>query len=83
MKRNVTLIMLVVGILIILISGTKVAEWASAQPSTVKHAPARSVGEAPFEVDFPEGTATPSAECGECHQAIYREYYYGFGTDLS
>ena len=24
--------------------------------------------------DFPKGTATPSAECGACHQAIYREY---------
>ena len=32
--------------------------------------------------DFPEGTATPSAECGECHQAIYREYAFGFGSDI-
>ena len=33
--------------------------------------------------DFPQGTATPSAECGECHQAIYREYAFGFGSDIS
>jgi hypothetical protein len=33
--------------------------------------------------DFPQGTATPSAECGECHQAIYREYAFGFGTDAA
>src|SRR6266496_4169020 len=32
--------------------------------------------------DFPKGTATPSEECGTCHQAIYREFAYGFGADL-
>jgi nitrate/TMAO reductase-like tetraheme cytochrome c subunit len=32
--------------------------------------------------DFPQGTATPSAECGACHQAIYREYAQGFGSDM-
>jgi nitrate/TMAO reductase-like tetraheme cytochrome c subunit len=32
--------------------------------------------------DFPKGTATPSAECGACHQAIYREYAGGFGSDM-
>jgi nitrate/TMAO reductase-like tetraheme cytochrome c subunit len=32
--------------------------------------------------DFPKGTATPSAECGLCHQAIYREYSEGFGSDM-
>ena len=32
---------------------------------------------------FPEGTATPSSVCGECHLAIYREYAFGFGTDLT
>ena len=32
--------------------------------------------------DFPRGTATPSAECGACHQAIYREYAEGFGSDM-
>jgi len=33
--------------------------------------------------DFPQGTGTPSAECGECHQAIYREYAFGFGADVA
>ncbi len=32
--------------------------------------------------DFPKGTATPSSECGACHQAIYREYAEGFGSDM-
>jgi hypothetical protein len=32
--------------------------------------------------DFPQGTATPAAECGACHQAIYREYAKGFGSDM-
>ncbi|HEX9399924.1 MAG TPA: hypothetical protein VF912_07435, partial [Anaeromyxobacter sp.] len=32
--------------------------------------------------DFPQGTATPAAECGACHQAIYREYSQGFGSDM-
>lgn len=32
--------------------------------------------------DFPKGTATPSADCGACHQAIYREYAEGFGSDM-
>ncbi len=31
---------------------------------------------------FPQGTATPSALCGACHKAIYREYSEGFGADL-
>ena len=32
-------------------------------------------------VKFPQGTATPSEVCGECHKAIYREYAFGFGDD--
>src|SRR6266699_1640452 len=31
---------------------------------------------------FPLGAATPSEVCGECHQAIYREFTTGFGSDL-
>lgn len=34
------------------------------------------------ELKFPEGAATPSATCGECHQAIYREFAFGFGSDI-
>src|SRR5262249_13245106 len=33
-------------------------------------------------VDFPMSTATPSEECGVCHEAIYREFALGFGADL-
>ena len=32
---------------------------------------------------YPLGTATPSEDCGVCHQAIYREYAFGFGSDLA
>jgi len=31
---------------------------------------------------FPEGTATPSETCGVCHKAIYREFAFGFGSDI-
>lgn len=34
------------------------------------------------EVSFPEGTATPSETCGVCHQAIHREFAFGFGSDI-
>lgn len=34
------------------------------------------------QMEFPEGTATPSETCGACHQAIYREFAFGFGSDL-
>lgn len=32
--------------------------------------------------DFPQGTATPSVVCGQCHKAIYKEFALGFGSDL-
>lgn len=31
---------------------------------------------------FPEGTATPAETCGGCHKAIYREFAFGFGSDI-
>lgn len=31
---------------------------------------------------FPQGTATPSETCGACHKAIYREFAFGFGSDI-
>jgi nitrate/TMAO reductase-like tetraheme cytochrome c subunit len=34
------------------------------------------------EIPFPEGTSTPSKTCGACHQAIYREFSFGFGSDI-
>ena len=33
-------------------------------------------------MSFPEGTATPSETCGGCHKAIYREFAFGFGSDI-
>ncbi|HMK61188.1 MAG TPA: hypothetical protein VK452_08600 [Dissulfurispiraceae bacterium] len=31
---------------------------------------------------FPSGTATSSEVCGTCHISIYREFAYGFGSDM-
>lgn len=62
-------------IAVILLSGC-----AGIQP-TVKFQP--KPGEQPITPSqWPLGTATPSEECGVCHQAIYREYAFGFGADL-
>ncbi len=33
-------------------------------------------------VTFPEGTATSAETCGACHKAIYREFAFGFGSDI-
>jgi len=33
-------------------------------------------------MSFPEGTATSSETCGACHKAIYREFAFGFGSDI-
>lgn len=33
-------------------------------------------------MEFPEGTATTSESCGACHMAIYREFAFGFGSDI-
>lgn len=31
---------------------------------------------------FPQGTATSSETCGNCHKAIYNEFAHGFGADI-
>lgn len=49
----------------------------AAQPAAPPAAPAVTPSK-----DFPLGTATPAADCGACHQAIYREYAQGFGSDM-
>jgi nitrate/TMAO reductase-like tetraheme cytochrome c subunit len=41
-----------------------------------------SPAQGPPSPEFPQGTATPSEACGACHQAIYREFATGFGSDL-
>lgn len=33
-------------------------------------------------MQFPQGTATPSETCGACHQAIYKEFSEGAGSDM-
>lgn len=48
------------------------------QPSNSKQPQASTT----VSADFPMGTATPSEECGACHEAIYREFALGFGGDL-
>ncbi|WP_242342897.1 NapC/NirT family cytochrome c [Anaeromyxobacter terrae] len=53
------------------------ASAAPAAPPIAPAAPAITPSK-----DFPKGTATPSADCGACHQAIYREYAEGFGSDM-
>jgi len=59
------------------------AGWAVAQSAEIKKRTTPMKQASAKELDFPKGTATPSVECGECHQAIYREYAFGFGTDLT
>lgn len=44
--------------------------------------PAATAPAASTAPEFPLGTATPSELCGACHQAIYREFATGFGSDL-
>jgi hypothetical protein len=53
---------------------------AAGLPRTALVAPKK---EAESKVTFPLGTATPSAVCGECHAAIYREFAHGFGSDIN
>src|SRR5512133_1501235 len=71
---------------IVLLALALVAGSATAQTPPPAAAPAAPAPPAPAAVtpskDFPQGTATPSADCGACHQAIYREYAEGFGGDL-
>lgn len=33
-------------------------------------------------MSFPDGTSTSSKSCGVCHKAIYREFAFGFGSDI-
>ncbi len=41
-----------------------------------------SAGAGAEGMSFPEGTATPAIKCGACHKAIYREFAFGFGSDI-
>ena len=72
-------LLMIVGTLALVYLEKSVAQ-AQQQPAATdtKKSPAAAKSK-----DFPQGTATPSAECGECHQAIYREYAFGFGSDIT
>jgi nitrate/TMAO reductase-like tetraheme cytochrome c subunit len=43
---------------------------------------AQQASKTPAPPELTKGTATSSEECGACHQAIYREFQYGFGGDV-
>lgn len=65
-----------------ILSSHQVLSTAAEQPhveSLTKEANATTGAAAP---DFPQGTATPAEACGVCHKAIYREFAFGFGSDL-
>ena len=83
MKRPaiiVLAILVTIGILIHLYWGDRFSVRAHQQLAATDAKKPATVTQAR---DFPEGTGTPSAACGECHQAIYREYAFGFGTDVA
>ncbi len=62
------------------------ASWFIAPPTVPAQGAQPTAPRAATELvpsrDFPKGTATPAAECGACHRAIYREYAEGFGSDM-
>ena len=68
----------VAGVALAQVSGRAVAQTAETKKQAVQ-----GKLQSGTELTFPKGTGTPSVECGECHQAIYREYAFGFGTDLA
>lgn len=75
------------AVLLALAASTGQAQTPSppAAPPGAAPPPAAAAPAAPVltpSKDFPKGTATPSADCGACHQAIYREYAEGFGSDM-
>jgi hypothetical protein len=72
------LCVVVAGVALVQVAGRAAAQTAETKKRAVQGKPQSGA-----ELDFPKGTATPPVECGECHQAIYREYAFGFGTDLA
>jgi hypothetical protein len=61
----------------VLLAFTAVSGGAASSPAAASAATG-----AGNKLSFPKGTATPSEVCGECHRAIYREFAFGFGSDL-
>src|SRR6266536_2122195 len=64
----------------ILTAGLLLLQSGAAQNQTSSQQPAASG--ASKAAEFPQGAATSAEECGACHQAIYREFQYGFGGDI-
>src|SRR6266496_2721700 len=64
----------------ILTAGLLLLQSGAAQNQTSSQQPAASG--ASKAAEFPQGAATSAEECGACHQAIYREFQYGFGADI-
>ncbi len=60
------------SIALVLMAGISAALAADASAATA----------ATEALKFPEGTATPAETCGACHKAIYREFAFGFGSDI-
>jgi nitrate/TMAO reductase-like tetraheme cytochrome c subunit len=54
----------------------------SDEPTVLGPAVSPALSQTQSAAEYPLGTATPSEQCGACHQAIYREFAYGFGADL-
>lgn len=77
--RIFLLILIVAAVTMLLFCGVTLAVG---QDKETKNSEKKVTQQTNSELDFPKGTATPSVECGECHQAIYREYAFGFGSDL-
>jgi nitrate/TMAO reductase-like tetraheme cytochrome c subunit len=59
-------------------TGLKIAAVVSAALATLSLAMVAMAA----EMTFPQGAATPSETCGACHKAIYREFAFGFGSDI-
>jgi nitrate/TMAO reductase-like tetraheme cytochrome c subunit len=74
-RRSICLIGLSVAAATILVA-YGITKNANSQPAS----PA-PVASPVLSAEFPEGTATPSEQCGACHKLIYREFAEGFGSD--
>lgn len=75
-----TRISLVMATLVAVVLSTWLPVSAPAQPNPSEAGETKK--DAAPSLTFPERTATPSQVCGGCHVAIYREFQFGFGSDI-
>ncbi len=78
-SRQVSVAAVMVTLLVLATSAHPSLAGSAPPPASAGVAAAAPPAPAP---DFPLGTATPSEACGACHQAIYREFATGYGSDL-